>query len=433
MQIITRYLNLSVITFVVLLLVLVRAGTLVWPQLLTSVLICSLFVANLIFYFRCNPRATDRYWIIPWITLTSIILLQLIPGLGRVIFGNDFGVPVNRISIIPSETISYWSMFTCYWLIAWLVSKMQTKQIRIILLVIFALIVFEIFYGVYAFVNRHDDILIFWQRVHVRYISGTFINVNHYCAFFEISVPMVLSLFAYTRTRKRMSDKSIIALCLMTVTIILSSLIVFTTLSRLGIIAFIFGLIVWFSLNFNINKKADQKLKKRSYFVLMFSMLMILGVWFGLGTILENYADIPDSKRFALWKLNLTELPNSIWFFGAGAGTFVDSFRTISTPEFASLTWQKLHSDWLEFFVDFGLIGGGLIICSIVFWIFKVRLKRYSTLHIGALAGVFAIFVHSAGDFVLQTPGVAIVFWIAVGMILNQDLNAKESSRFSKV
>lgn len=422
MHILNRYINLPVITFAVMLLVLARAGTLLWPQLIICGLVSLLFLVNLALYSHSNQASTDKYWIIPWLTLSLVVVLQLTPGLGALLYGDDFGVPINRISIIPSITISYWSMFTCYWLVAWLVSRMDIAHIKILLMVIFALIAFQIFYGVYAFVNRHGDILIFWQRVHVKYISGTFLNVNHYSAFFEIAVPMVLSLFAHMRIRKRKSDKSIFALCLMSVTILLSSLIVFATLSRLGIIAFLLGLIIWFSLSFNMSGKLNNKLKKRTYLVLMFFLLMILGVWFGLGTILENYADIPDSKRFSLWKLTLTNLPNSIWILGAGAGTFVDSFRTISTPEFASLTWHKLHSDWLEFFVDFGLIGAGIIIASIAYWIAKVRHTRFSILHVGAFSGIVAIIVHSAGDFVLQTPGVAIVFWIAVGILMNQNL-----------
>ena len=427
MQILNRYINLPVITFAVLLLVLARAGTILWPQLIICGLVSVLFLINLAFYSQSTHASTDKYWIIPWLALSFVILLQLTPGLGAMLYGDDFGVPLNRISIIPSETISYWSMFTCYWLVAWFVSRMDIRQIKILLLVIFVLITFQIFYGVYAFVNRHGDILIFWQRVHVKYISGTFLNVNHYSAFFEIAVPMVLSYFAHMRIKKRKSDKSIFALCLMSVTVLLSSLIVFATLSRLGIIAFLLGLIIWFSLSFNMSEKPNNKIKKRTYLLIIFFLLMILGVWFGLGTILENYADIPDSKRFSLWKLTLTNLPNSIWILGAGAGTFVDSFRTISTPEFASLTWHKLHSDWLEFFVDFGLIGASLIIASIVYWIAKVRIKQFSIFHAGAFSGIVAIIVHSAGDFVLQTPGVAIVFWIAVGLLMNEKITTSKS------
>ena len=423
---VNRYINLWGIAFIVLLLVLARAGTLLWPQLLTGVLVWLMFLVNIIFYSKTCEHPEDKYWIIPWLTLTLIVLLQLMPGLGNILYGESFGVPINRISIIPSETISYWSMFTCYWIIAWFVSKMDIQQIKIILLIIFGLIIFEIFYGVYAFVNRHSDILIYWQRAHIKYISGTFLNVNHYCAFFEISVPMVLSLFAYTRTRKRSSDKSILALCLMTVTILLSCLIVFATLSRLGIIAYLLGLIIWCILNFNMNERVNRKFKKITYLVLMFFLIMIIGIWFGLGAILENYADIPDSKRFSLWALTLKNLPGSVWIFGAGAGTFVDSFRTISTPEFSSLTWHKLHSDWLEFFVDFGLIGGGLILTSIVYWLYHVNRNRFTKLQVGAVAGVIAIILHSAGDFVLQTPGVAILFWVAVGIITNQNLKIRK-------
>ena len=148
----------------------------------------------------------------------------------------------------------------------------------------------------------------------------------------------------------------------------------------------------------------------------------VIGLWNGLEPILARFERLDNNTRFELWLSAIRDFPANYWLWGMGAGTFVDNFRIIAPLEISSRTFYHLHNDWLEFVLDFGVFGAVLIFSGFVIWFKKVRPPGYSVLQLGAISGIIGIAIHSFGDFVLQIPGIAIIFWIMVGIVMNQKL-----------
>ena len=84
---------------------------------------------------------------------------------------------------------------------------------------------------------------------------------------------------------------------------------------------------------------------------------------------------------------------------------------------------EQAHNDYLQVLADAGLVG--LLIGAFFLWQL-VRLGRDSTkigntyrkgIAFGALAGIFAILVHSIFDFVLHTTAISVMFLTLVAML----------------
>jgi len=115
----------------------------------------------------------------------------------------------------------------------------------------------------------------------------------------------------------------------------------------------------------------------------------------------------------------MLSVPFDVWLAGIGPGLFEDVFQTIK-PSYFSVRFIYAHNDYLEFFFEFGLIFGLLIILAIAFWFW--RIYPFSSEHVlkaGIYGSVAAVGLHSLVDFNLQIPGAALFFWFVVGLLVN--------------
>src|SRR4029079_11593229 len=69
--------------------------------------------------------------------------------------------------------------------------------------------------------------------------------------------------------------------------------------------------------------------------------------------------------------------------FGTGPGTFIASFQTYAAAAQIHLDaiWKYAHNDWLQYFVEWGLVGGAV---WLVLWSLPLRRAGQS---IGIIAG----------------------------------------------
>ncbi|MEE8342469.1 MAG: hypothetical protein V3R51_01590, partial [Gammaproteobacteria bacterium] len=100
--------------------------------------------------------------------------------------------------------------------------------------------------------------------------------------------------------------------------------------------------------------------------------------------------------------------------------SFEDVFRLVQPASF-SHRWQYAHNDWLEFLLEFGFIGSLIILAAGAYWLHRVMPESLTPIRSAALASIFAMAVHSLGDFNLRIPGTALVFWVAVGILFNRE------------
>ena len=422
-------------------LALAKGGNSDWARAVatTAVPLLFLFCSIPFLLSQDRPAHSPKPWIFVWLVVTLWIAIQLVPGLGN-IFNSPFAQNCidakicdrTRISPYPLATLSHWAMFSAYWMVAWMVSRLGFYQIRLLALVLCLLALFEATYGVMAFLQGQETILGIWKKEYFfRDVTGTFVNRNHFAGFLEVSWPLSLSFLLMSRQSGGFRIPRNVRYGLAFVFCFFMALALVNSHSRFGVFSGIVGLLVWYGL-----MQRHGKFRRESNFHkwvgISALVVVIIGIiWFGAESFVDRFVKSTNSAgRLPIWTETLT-LPPSIWLTGIGAGAFVDVFATVQSAEL-ELKYTFAHSDVLEFLIDYGLIGSILILAAMGYWIHCNYPRRMTRLHIGALAGIVAILVHSLVDFNLHIPGVAMVFWVCVGILANSNLynaNSRGSRR----
>jgi len=186
---------------------------------------------------------------------------------------------------------------------------------------------------------------------------------------------------------------------------------------------------------FILNRGADRKLVLISAAAVL--CLLVVLVWISGDTLTGRYEDLidagnPDTIRVALWAAARRMITNAP-FLGLGLGTFQDAYPMYATQTFPFIM-DKAHSDYLEFAAGLGL-PAALCWWSAILWlavqmglgIFRRRRGRiYPLVGLGA---TILVAVHSAVDFSLQVPAVAVTYAALLGVGLAQSYSTQQTGK----
>lgn len=269
------------------------------------------------------------------------------------------------------------------------------------------LVLFEAIYGFADYLR--GDLLIFgrWERG-ADVLTGTFVNRNHAADLFAAGSLLVIG--SVLRGRLALPIRLALAACIW----IACALAVVATQSRLGMIALITGSVVL------AYTSASPSARARPGLFVGAAVLLLLasGLWFGPGALLERFAGLFAAEdRRVLWG-HLMSQPISVWIQGIGPGQFEDVFKTIS-PASLARSYPEAHNDYLEFVFEFGIIGS--MVVGIAAWITLAKHLTRGRSYAPAWAGLAVFIVHAAGDFPLQVPGTAALFWLLLGLAVEPD------------
>jgi O-antigen ligase len=283
----------------------------------------------------------------------------------------------------------------------------------------FALIVLAVALSAYAgyqFLANSDRV---WN-VYSGYVhrgSGTYISPNHLGGFLEMILPLAL---AYSITGR----VSAVARILIGYAALVIMVGIAVTVSRGAWIASGLSLVFFFGvLLFHRTHRIPA--------LLCLLLLIAGGVYFApkshflrVRSRVVQDGRVDDDTRFALWQPAVQLWRENIWW-GVGPGHFDYRFRQVR-PEQVQLQPYRVHNDFLNTLVDWGIIGAVLIAGPLVLiawgamraWraVRGTRLdlgenKRSNkfALVIGAATGLLAIFFHSVVDFNMHIPANAII------------------------
>jgi len=395
--------------FVVAFAALAKGGNSVWAR---EVIIVSVILAFVFMPWGLLERKPAAIWLLPWCVVTLFIGLQLLGS----IEGPGFK------TVMPLQTIAYWAIFSAYWGLAWLVSCLSMVDIRRLVAALVVLACFQAMYGLVAFVGGQETIMGLWDKEHYLHdVTGSFVNRNHFAGYLALLWGIGLSYFFSYENRQgsRAAIGPRVGLA-----VIFSMVLIVAILgshSRLGMVAGLVSVVCW--IYFYVTR--GHIASKSSKLVLVGLVLAVLlsMVWFGMGKLILRFAQLGENERYLVWD-TMFNLPMPTWLFGIGAGGFADYFGSIKPFAIRGPSiYFEAHNDWLEFALDFGLIGAACIVIAFAFWFIKMRPVRWSLMQYGALCGIIAIAFHSLGDFNLQIPGVAVTFWVAVGVLMNLNIS----------
>jgi len=273
-----------------------------------------------------------------------------------------------------------------------------------------------------------DGTRVYWFRQLTQSTAfGPFINRHHFAGYMELTIalPLGLLLSGSLETHKR--PLYAFAVLLMAVSLILTN-------SRGGMISLaaeVLFVIIIAGPKATGSERARHGNRFRGVLWragagLAFAVVLFVGaIAIGgpgvfnrlLGTV--NAAD-PTTGRAHFWNITLDVIKQHP-LIGSGLGSFGVIYTRYDSRN-GLYRLEQAHNDYLQILADAGIIGGLLGLAFLVL-LFSKGLARRSTddkfrrgVATGALAGCFAVLVHSAFDFTLHTTSNALLFLVLAGM-----------------
>ncbi len=284
-----------------------------------------------------------------------------------------------------------------------------------------------------------DGTRVYWFRQLTQSTAfGPFINRHHYAGYMELAIALPLGLLFSGAIESYKRPLYAFAAMMMGVALIMTN-------SRGGIISLaaeIFFLVL--IAGPGLRRGEHQPRVKR-----IRAALIRAGLAFGLivvligGVIAVGGADVftrllgspnaedPTTGRAHFWSVTL-DVIKSYPLVGSGLGSFsVIYTRYDSRNGFYRL--EQAHNDYLQTLADGGIVGGILGLAFLIFLFGKGFARRETDdkfrrgVATGALAGCFAVLIHSFFDFTLHTTSNALLFLI-LAALATQDSRVDQGS-----
>jgi O-antigen ligase len=302
--------------------------------------------------------------------------------------------------------------------------------------IVYFITVFGFLFAFFAIIqNLLDPTRIYgvYERPYIQNPFGSFINRHNYAAVIEMAIALPLGLLLSGAVAKDKRLLFLTAIGLMGVSLILSG-------SRGGLVAFVAEVIFMLAI---ARKSGGGKQFVLKVALAVALLLTIIGgtILIGGDSTLTRLAETagskdPTSSRTQIWETTLDVIRQNP-ILGAGFGAFGVAYTQFD-PMNGRERVEQSHNDYLQIVADAGIVGV-LLGALFVFALFRDGWRRLESkdtfrrgVALGALAGCFAIFVHSLFDFVLHTTSISLLFLtVAALATVNGRVETDESSEYS--
>lgn len=345
---------------------------------------------------------------------------------------NNAGLPfktVRSLSLDPYATrmvILQVSMLLVYFL----ATTLFTDSPRRLRALVRTIAIFGFLLAVFGLTQSFttDGTRVYWFRQLTQSTAfGPFINRHHFAGYMELALAIPLGLLVTGAVESYKRPLYAFAAVVMAMSLV-------ATNSRGGIISLageIFFVVLVAS--FSWRKKKDQPRSQR-----VRGALLRAGLAFGLVIVLIGgavvvsgpevftrflgtpIADDPTTGRGHFWSVTV-DVIEAYPFVGSGLGSFAAIYPRYDTRN-GLYRLEQAHNDYLQTLSDGGIIGGllGIVFVAILFRRGFARRETHDKFRrgvsTGALAGCFAVLIHSFFDFTLHTTANALLFLILAAL-----------------
>ena len=249
-----------------------------------------------------------------------------------------------------------------------------------------------------------------------RRASGPFVNPNHLCAFLILGLCLSLGLLG---SRLPRTQRLVAAGCAL-----LQLVTIVATRSRAGILATLLGAGLALLI-------LGSGTRRRAIGAALGVLVLVGGLGFSDSEALRGRfesagqeASLGLGARTETWRLGLGRV-RAAPLLGEGLGSFDLQSQARVDPE--RLRWTRpgaVHNDYLELAGDVGIPAAGLAALGLLALLGgawrRTRAARGTSraIQAGALGGVVGVLAHSAVDFPLHQPGIALLLLVALAVAL---------------
>lgn len=308
----------------------------------------------------------------------------------------------------------------------------SVRRALLILRVLLVIGLGEVCYGVLSEVMADGQYSLGAVNKNYLALEGTYVNPNHLAGFLELAIGSCLGLLVF-EVHRHPRDEGLLrplhsrAFLWTSLVVLIAGLLL--TASRGGIIAMIVCSLVLVFPPMLRGRLIPALTRKSLVGGLVVSILIGLLAFNGLAEKLATKAN--EVGRLDVWQSSITTLANYP-LFGSGAGTFAVAAQPYKPRELGETRLGHAHNDYLEFLVEYGLLGGGILLVMLLKLIrslgtvYKFDASRGgSTVLWGASIGVVSILLHGVVDFNLQIPANALWFCTLAAVIIAQASRAE--------
>jgi O-antigen ligase len=377
---------------------------------------------------------------LPLMGLIILGLVQLLPLGG----GNDVAIAggnTHALETIKSLSLDpYSTRLVLVQLVSLLVyfaaSLAYTDSERRLRLLVGTITIFGFLLAIFGLIQSFTSpTKIYWLRELPQSTAfGPFINRHHFAGYMELTLALPLGLLFSGAVERDKRFIYIFAVAMMGIALIFTG-------SRGGIISLVLEalfLVVVTGVK-RVRASSDDGAERSgrvraammraglalALVLALFGGVVLLGGESALSRFVGTVnADDPTTGRAHFWNVTLDIIKHHP-VIGTGLGAFGVVYTRYDTRN-GSFRLEQAHNDYLQVLSDAGVIGAALGLFFIIM-LFRMALERAQSndvfrrgVAMGALAGCFAVLVHSFFDFTLHTTSNALLFlFIAAIATLN--------------
>ena len=260
---------------------------------------------------------------------------------------------------------------------------------------------------------------------------GPFINRHHFAGYMELALALPLGLVFTGSIEREKKFIYLFAAGLMAVALIMTN-------SRGGLIS-LFAELLFLVATMGLRRKHKHKKRESeehapriksaaakaglalALVVVLFGSVVLLGGEEALTRMAGSVnTDDPTTGRAHFWSVTVDIIKNHPWL-GTGLGAFGVVYTGYDSRN-GVYRLEQAHNDYLQVLSDGGVVGG-LIGLFFVVSLFRMGFARRESrddfrrgVATGALAGCFAVLIHSFFDFTLHTPANALLFLVLAAL-----------------
>jgi len=426
-----------------------------WSIYVIQMIVASMMVA----YFsmsvkpRENPALTrlfkwPKYFFIGLFVLIGIQMIPWPKFLMKIMspstfhfyeqFASGSDMTFMPLSLAPFQTFREGIEFLTYFLLGFLIIKTITSriQMRRIFLIIVIMGFFEAFYGIFELYRQNPRLLFYKKVINLNMVTGTFVNQNHLAGYLCMIIPIVIGIMIaridtyslpdmnWRQKLVHFAEKGFSANLIMVVFLLIISIAVLLSRSRMGLFLVVFALLIFLELSILYvgTLRRSRSMIKR-FLQVIFLIIAVVFLYVGVETTLErfNLEKISLETRTQYWE-NTLDIFSDFPLFGCGLGTFVSVYPAYEEGEIHGKLFHA-HNDYLEYSAELGIIGvflllGGIFVLIVkTFSVWKQRRNpEMKGLGLGGIVSLLVIAVYSLTDFNLHIPANMILFTIVLSM-----------------
>jgi O-antigen ligase len=367
---------------------------------------------------------------LPLLAMLALGLIQLLPFRNTAATGLTPGSVVRTFSLDPYSTRLVLAQVAALFIYFAAVLVFTDTPHRLKLLVR-TIIVFGFFLAIFGLTQSFTSpTKVFWIRELSQSTAfGPFINRHHFAGYMELTLALPLGLLFAGSIDRDKRFVYLFAALLMGVALIMTN-------SRGGIISLV-AEILFLSVVTAFRRKHRHRHEEDHspafvgaavrtglglvLILALFAGVVLLGGESALSRFVGTVnSDDPTTGRAHFWSVTI-DIIKANPLIGTGLGAFGVVYTGYDTRN-GLYRLEQAHNDYLQVLSDGGIVGA-VIALFFVFMLFRLGfLRRQSRddfrrgVATGALAGCFAVLVHSFFDFTLHTTSNALLFLVLAAL-----------------